>query len=257
MISDMVKIVVFDSGLGSLSVIRQIQRQIKCDIVYFADTKNFPYGRKSIREIKAIAENTVSRLESLFKPELIIVGSNTLSLAMGPQSGNVLTVLPPLREASEITKSGTIGIMATESIVKSRLLDEYIRYSKTGSIKIIKINASDLVELVESGKFYSDPVLCGNIIRKILGPIFADSDIDVATLSSTHLPFLLKFLKEIFPDVIFVDPSVSLAERLGKKYAGTSKKNSLQIFTSGDTHALEEKLGHVGIKSKISGLELA
>jgi len=250
----MVKIVVFDSGLGSLSIIKPIQKQIKCNIIYFADTKNFPYGKKSIKEIRNITSQTISILLKSFKPELIIVGSNTLSLTLNSRAKNILPVLPPLNEAKRITKSKSIAILATESIVKSNLLDNYIKNLKTNNIKIIKVNASRLVELVEYGKFYSNPELCKNIIKKTLSPIFIKNNVDVVTLSSTHLPFLLGFFKNIFPDITFLDPSELLAKKLKQKYFNSTKKNSLQIFTSGSIISLQNKLRHLGIKNKISKL---
>ena len=252
----MVKIVVFDSGLGSLSVIKQIQKQIKCNIIYFADTKNFPYGKKSIKEIRNITSQTISILLKSFKPELIVVGSNTLSLTLNSRAKNILLILPPLNEAKRITKSKSIAILATESIVKSNLLDNYIRNFKTNNIKIIKVNASRLVELVEYGKFYSNPELCRNIIKKTLSPIFIKNNVDVVTLSSTHLPFLLGFFKNIFPDITFLDPSELLAKKLKQKYLDDTKKNSLQIFTSGSIISLQKKLRHLGIKNKISKLTI-
>ena len=252
----MVKIVVFDSGLGSLSVIKPIQKQIKCNIIYFADTKNFPYGKKSVKEIRNITSQTISILLKSFKPELIIVGSNTLSLTLNSRAKNILPVLPPLNEAKRITKSKSIAILATESIVKSNLLDDYIRNFKTNNIKIIKVNASRLVELVEYGKFYSNPELCRNIIKKTLSPIFIKNNVDVVTLSSTHLPFLLGFFKNIFPDITFLDPSELLAKKLKQKYFNSTKRNSLQIFTSGSIISLQKKLRHLGIKNKISKLTI-
>jgi len=252
----MVKIVVFDSGLGSLSVIKQIQKQIKCNIIYFADSKNFPYGKKSIKEIRNITSQTISILLKSFKPELIIVGSNTLSLTLNSRAKNILPVLPPLNEAKRITKSKSIAILATESIVKSNLLDNYIKNFKTNNIKIIKVNASRLVELVEYGKFYSNPELCRNIIKKTLSPIFIKNNVDVVTLSSTHLPFLLGFFKNIFPDITFLDPSELLAKKLKQKYFNSTKRNSLQIFTSGSIISLQKKLRHLGIKNKISRLTI-
>jgi len=252
----MVKIVVFDSGLGSLSIIKPIQKQIKCNIIYFADTKNFPYGKKSIKEIRNITSQTISILLKSFKPELIIVGSNTLSLTLNSRAKNILPVLPPLNEAKRITKSKSIAILATESIVKSNLLDDYIRNFKTNNIKIIKVNASRLVELVEYGKFYSNPELCRNIIKKTLSPIFIKNNVDVVTLSSTHLPFLLGFFKNIFPDITFLDPSELLAKKLKQKYFNSTKRNSLQIFTSGSIISLQKKLRHLGIKNKISKLTI-
>lgn len=252
----MVKIVVFDSGLGSLSIIKPIQKQIKCNIIYFADTKNFPYGKKSIKEIRNITSQTISILLKSFKPELIIVGSNTLSLTLNSRAKNILPILPPLNEAKRITKSKSIAILATESIVKSNLLDDYIRNFKTNDIKIIKVNSSQLVELVEYGKFYSNPELCRNTIKKTLSPIFIKNNVDVVTLSSTHLPFLLGFFKNIFPDITFLDPSELLAKKLKQKYFNSVKRNSLQIFTSGSIISLQKKLRHLGIKNKISKLTI-
>ncbi len=253
----MVRIVVFDSGLGSLSIIKPIQKQIKCNIIYFADSKNFPYGKKSIKEIRNITSQTISILQNSFKPELIVVGSNTLSLTLNSRSKNIFPVLPPLNEAKRITKSKSITILATESIVKSNLLDNYIKNFKTNNIKIIKVNASRLVELVENGKFYSNPELCRNVIKKTLSPIFIKNNVDVVTLSSTHLPFLLEFFKNIFPDITFLDPSESLARKLKQKYFDdTEKRNSLQIFTSGSINVLQKKLRHLGIKNKIFKLTI-
>jgi len=252
----MVRIVVFDSGLGSLSVIKPIQKQFKCNIIYFADLKNFPYGKKTIKEIKNITSRTISILQKSFEPELIIVGSNTLSLTLDSCPKNILPVLPPINDAKRITKSKSIAILTTESIVKSNLLDNYLKNFKTNNIKIIKINVSPLVELVEYGKFYSNPELCRNIIKKTLSPIFIKNNVDVVTLSSTHLPFLLGFFKNIFPDITFLDPSELLAKKLKQKYFNSNKRNSLQIFTSGSIISLQKKLRHLGIKNKISRLTI-
>jgi glutamate racemase len=252
----MVRIVVFDSGLGSLSVIKSIQKQMKCNVIYFADSKNFPYGKKSIKEITNITLQTITTLQNSFKPELIVVGSNTLSLTINTHSKNIIPVLPPLNEAKRITKLKSVAILATESIVKSSLLDNYVKNFKMNNIKVIKVNASSLVELVEHGKFYSDPKLCEDVIKKILNPILVKNNVDVVTLSSTHLPFLLKFFKNIFPNITFLDPSELLAKKLKQKYFNSTKRNSLQIFTSGSVILLQKKLVHLGIKNKISKLAI-
>jgi glutamate racemase len=252
----MVKIVVFDSGLGSLSIIRPIQKEMKCNVVYFADSGNFPYGKKSIREIREITLKTILMLEKLFKPDLIVVGSNTLSLTIDSHSKNIFTILPPLTEAKKITKSKSIAILATESIVKSKLLDNYIDNFKLNNIKIIKINASSLVEIVEHGFFYSNPNLCRNMIKQKLSTIFIKNNVDVVTLSSTHLSFLKDLLQNIFPNITFLDPSESLAKKLKQKYFDRTKRNSLQIFTSGSVNSLQKKLKHLGIKNKITKLTI-
>ena len=73
------KIVVFDSGLGSLSVIKEIQKIVKTDIVYFADQKNYPYGEKSQAQLNTIMKKTINLLEEKFMPDIIVVASNTPS----------------------------------------------------------------------------------------------------------------------------------------------------------------------------------
>jgi len=249
----MARIVVFDSGLGSLSVIKPIQKQFKCDIVYFADSKNYPYGKKSIKELQTITLNTIEKLQKYFKPDAIIVGSNTLSLTLNFHLKNVWTVLPPINDAKKISKSKSIAILATESIVKSNLLDIYFQNFEINSVKITKINASKLVELVESGKFYSKPKLCEDIIKKTLNSKLSKYNIDVVILSSTHLPFLLNFFQKLFPNVFFIEPSASLSKQLKQKYYEKNKKrNTLQIFTSGSISSLENKLRHLEIKNKVS-----
>ena len=252
----MTKIVVFDSGLGSLSIIKPIQKIMKCNIIYFADTINFPYGKKSVKELQNISLQTITFLQKSFMPDLTIVGSNTLSFTLNSQPKNVLTVLPPLNEAKKISKSKSIAILATESIVKSKLLDEYIKQNKINNVKIIKINASPLVELVEHDEIYSNPNLCKNLIEKTLGSLFLKNNIDVATLSSTHLPFLLEFFKNSFPNITFLDPAESIALKTKKRFPHYNKRNSLQIYTSGDIKSLETKLNHMKINNKILKLTL-
>ncbi len=247
------KIAVFDSGLGSMTIIKPIQKQMKCNIIYFADSKNFPYGKKSVQELRNITSQSITSLQKYFTPDLIIIGSNTLSLTLDSYQKNTLTVLPPINEAKKLSKSKCIAILATESVVKSNLLDNYIKIFKINNFKIIKINASALVELVEYGYFYSNTELCIDIIEKTLSSIFIKNNIDVATLSSTHLPFLLRFFKKVFPNIIFLDPSQSLAIKLKQKYSDHNiKRNTLQIFTSGSIKPLEKKLRHMNINNKIS-----
>ena len=253
----MARIIVFDSGLGSLSVIKSIQKQFKCDIVYFADSKNFPYGKKSIKELHNITLNTINKLQKFFEPDAIIVGSNTLSLTLNSHFENIWTVLPPINDAKKITKTKSIAILATKSIVESKLLEKYFKNFQINALKITKINATPLVELVESGKFYSKPKLCENIIKKTLTTKFLKNNIDVVILSSTHLPLLQSYFQNIFPGISFIEPSELLSKKLKQKYSSENKKrNTLQIFTSGNVISLENKLRHMGIKNKISNFSI-
>ena len=92
-------------------------------------------------------------------------------------------------------------------------------------------------------------------IIKVLSAQFSKYNIDVATLSSTHLPFLLPFLKKQFPYVTFLDPAQEIANKvrkiIGKK---SSKRNSMKIFTSSNPEKFKNHLWKMGIKKKVSFL---
>ena len=140
----MVKIAVFDSGLGSLSIIRPIQKKIVSDIIYFADQKNFPYGEKSVPELANIVKSTIKILDNNFNPDLIVIGSNTPSLLLKKIINNpkIVGVFPPLKDAKRKTRTKTIAILSTKSVIKSIALQNYIKNNLPKKIRVIKINAS-------------------------------------------------------------------------------------------------------------------
>jgi glutamate racemase len=249
------KIVVFDSGLGSLSIIKPIQKKIRAEIIYFADQDSFPYGTKSIAQLKKIIESTIKKLQERFEPDIIIVGSNTPSLLLDITiRSKIIGVYPPLYEAVKTTKTKTIAILATKSLVHSKKLTNYIKKNVPSKIKLIKINASSLVEFVESEKFISKKKFCEKEIQRILKPLLKER-IDVAILSSTHLPFLLPFLQKNFPNIKFLDPGDMIANQVSTILQNKkSRLQRLQVFASGDTHVFQKKLRHIGIRNKVKSL---
>jgi len=248
------KIVVFDSGLGSLSIIKAIQKISKSEIIYFADQVNFPYGRKSQAQLSRIIKNSIKMLDKEFSPNLIVVASNTPSLMLNLASKKIIVVKPPLKEALKKSKTKQIGILATKSAIDSKGLTQYIKENNfSKKFKIFKINGSDLVDLVESGKFISNKKYCNKIIKKILEQILSQNNIDTITLSSTHLPFLKLLLKKQFPKINFIDPSEIVAKKiLLITQSNQSKKNSLKIFATGNTKLFQTKLNKIGIKNKVN-----
>jgi glutamate racemase len=251
-----VKIVVFDSGLGSLSIIKPIQKKVISDIIYFADQKNFPYGKKAVPELTKIIKSTIKTLDKNFNPDLIVIGSNTPSLLLKKVINNkrIVGIFPPLNDAKKKTRTKAVAILSTKSVIKSTALHNYIKNNLPKTIKVIKINASSLIELVESGKFIDNKTLCKNKIRKILSEPFLKNNVDVVTLSSTHLPFLLPILKEIFPNIIFLDPGDIVADKIAKKLRHQNKIKSLTIFASGNVKVFQKKLLKLGIKNKVRPL---
>ena len=243
------KIVVFDSGLGSLSIIKAIQKKTKSDIIYLADKKNFPYGKKTKSQLYKIVSDTIKKISEKFHPDVIVLASNTPSLLFKEKlPKNIITVLPPLEK---IQKPGNIAILATEIVAKSKELDNYI--SEFNDLKDVwKINCSELVELVESGKFLTDEKNCVKTILKVLKDEFKENKIKFATLSSTHLPFLLPFMKKYFKKVEFLDPADDVAMKISKLKGPKSTRNSLSIYTTKSPKALQRNLKSMGISNKVN-----
>ena len=254
----MVKIAVFDSGLGSLSIIHAIQKISKAEIVYFADQQNYPYGKKSQAQLRKIIQKSIKLLQERFSPDIIVVASNTPSLILNLATRKIIDVKPPLKYAQKISKSKQIGILATESTVKSKGLTEYIKKNNfPKSFRVFKINGSDLIELVESGKFLTDKKYCKKVIKKTLQQILSQQSIDIVTLSSTHLSFLKLLLEKEYPHIQFIDSENIIAQKVYTKIKHKqSKRNSLKIFTSGDVKIFQNKLSRIGIKNKVNSLSI-
>lgn len=254
------KVVVFDSGLGSLSIILAIHKITKAEIVYFADQKNYPYGKKSVKELRNIIEHTINSLREKFKPDVIVIGSNTPTLLfpdLFTKNQAIMGVLPPLDVAEIKTRTNSIAILGTKAIILNKKTDLYIQKNLEKNIRVTKIDATKLIDLVESGIFIHNKQYCMTVINKTLAKKIQRHNIDVITLSSTHLPFLLPFLKKSFPSVQFLDPAMQVATQLKKnKFFIESTKKSLQIFSSADPKNLEQNLQKIKIKTKVKFLEI-
>ena len=253
----MARIVVFDSGLGSLSIIKEIQKISKNEIIYFADQENYPYGNKSQAQLRTVIQKTIKFLEKEFTPKIIVIASNTPSLMLELSTQKIVDVKPPLNIAKKITKTKQIGILATKSAIYSKGLSKYvIKNNFSKSFKIFKINGSNLVDLVESGKFLTDKKYCKKIIKKDL-EILSQQSIDTITLSSTHLIFLRPLLKKEFSKIKFIDPGSIVAQKIFLKIKDNqSKKNSLKIFTSGNVKKFQIKLNKIGTKNRVNFLSI-
>ena len=249
----MARIVVFDSGLGSISIIKSIQKICKNEIIYFADQENFPYGRKSKSELERIIKRSIDKLRKEFNPDLIVIGSNTPTIMLDVTNEKIFGVNPPLQTAAKYSKSKNVGILGTESMIKSKNLSKFIvNCGISKNVKIHKINASDLVQLVESGKFLKNTIYCKHLIKNLLENIFLKNQIDVVTLSSTHLPFLKPILVSIFPKIQFIDPADDVARKICKKFEKKqSNRNFMKIYSSDKNKKFQKNLSSLGIKNKI------
>lgn len=254
-------IAVFDSGIGSLSIIRELRRELPAeDLLYFADRAHFPYGSKPHRELYEIVVNTINYLKR-FKPKLIVIASNTPTVQVLEEVKKAVTdvpimgVRPPLKEATRMTKKKHIGILATAGTVNSKELESQIRREVPQHILVTKFNASPIIQLVEQGVHLTDERRTFDVISRVLGDS-VDEKMDVITLSSTHLPFVKRYLNALLPTVRFVDPAQMVAKdvrKFLKFYRMTKKSGSgkLQIMVSDGKREFEKSVRAMGVREPV------
>jgi glutamate racemase len=257
-------IAVFDSGLGSLSVIRGIRSQIsKENIIYFADKKNFPYGEKSVDELEQIVADSVSILSS-FSPKIIIIASITPSIQLLSKIKSmstipILSVSIPLKEASKITKKKHIGILGTKATIKSRHLDEQIKSEIPQDIFVTRIDASHIIEMIEKGIFLKNDELTFNTISRTMES-FEDTNVDVLVLSSTHLSFIRSHLISMFPSVRIIDSALNAVKEV-KKYLKTNNilrktgQGRIRIIVNGDKNEFQSIIKSMGLSGPVESFE--
>lgn len=237
-------IAVFDSGVGSYSIVRVLQKELPHEhIIYLADRASFPYGGKSREALKDIVHTSIAWLEAQYRPKIIIVASNTPSIQVLDEvkkehTTTLIGVFPPLEKAVKLSKTKHVALLATKGAVVSSEIDDYIKSKNLSpEVMVHKVNASDLVALVEPGTFQTDVKGTESVIKSVLDPVLAaDALIDVMTLSSTHLPFLCEYLAQLYPHIAFLDPAqdvVSAVRRvLGNENASSTERGSLTVLAT-------------------------
>lgn len=254
-------IAVFDSGIGSLSIIRELKREVPNeDLLYFADRAHFPYGTKSHPQLREIIINTINYLRR-YKPKVVVVASNTPSVQVLDDVRKIITdisvigVRPPLKEAARMTKKRHIGIMATEGTIRSKELENQIRREVPQHILVTKFNASPIIELIEHGIHLENERRTFDVVSRVLGDD-VDEKIDVITLSSTHLPFVKSYLNALLPTVRFVDPAQIVARDVRKflRFYKMTKKSGtgrLQILVSDGKREFERSVRAMGVREPV------
>lgn len=208
---------VFDSGVGGLTVAREIMRQIPNEkIVYFGDTARVPYGSKSKETVTRFSKQIVRFLQT-HQVKTIVVACNTASayaleeLEKEIEIPIIGVVKPGAKVAAEVTRNGKIGVIATEATIGSRIYSQYIKRLNK-DVTIYGKACPLFVPLVEEG-LWKDPVT-DEIARRYLTELI-DIDIDTLILGCTHYPLIRSTLGRIIgEDVTLVNPAYETAREL-------------------------------------------
>ncbi len=224
---------VFDSGLGGLTVVRELRKMMPwSSIIYLVDTARVPYGTKSAATIRRFA---VEDTEFLLRRDvdIIVIACHTASSIAGdylkalhPDVEIVSVLEPGVRAAIEATSSGKIGIIGTTATIRSgKHRSEILKH---GDFEVIGRPCPLFVPLVEEG-------LIEGQIPELVAKMYLEglkNSVDTVILACTHYPLLKPVIQKVMgPDVRLVDPSEEVAKVVREKLPHVEgQKGDLQVY---------------------------
>jgi glutamate racemase len=224
---------VFDSGVGGLSVLREIRSLIpRADVVYIADQARAPYGERSLDEVRHFADEIATRLISL-GATTVVVACNTASAAALRQlrehhhGVHFVGMEPAVKPAAAATRSGVIGVLATPATFQARVVAALVdRFA--ADVRVIPRPCPGLADLVEDGG-PSEATL-----RRHIDPLL-EAGADTLVLGCTHYAFLAQAIAEMAgPGVTVIDPAPAVARQVARVAKDVDGRGSTVYLTTGD-----------------------
>ena len=242
---------IFDSGIGGLSVFREIRKVLpEQSYIYYSDNAQCPYGEKS-REYIIDRARAITRFLLEKGCEIIVVACNTATAAAISTLREEFPVKfigmePAIKPAAQATRTGVVGVLATAGTLKAtKYIDTRARWAQ--NVSIVEHIGQGFVELVEKGTTIGQEA--ETTVRTSLTPLL-DAGADMIVLGCTHYPFLSdtirKIASEAYPDrnIDIIDPAPAVARHLMEVMAeeGISSGDgfSIEIHASGDPTTLKE-----------------
>lgn len=240
---------VFDSGVGGLSVLREIRQLLPAEsLLYVADSGFVPYGEKPPELIcersRAIAEFLLAQ-----GAKALVLACNTATAAAVADlrahfQVPIIGMEPAVKPATLATRSGVVGVLATTGTLRSArfaaLLDRF-----AGSVKVVTQPCPGLVECVERGELSGPQV--NALLARYTQPLL-EAGCDTLILGCTHYPFLRPALRQLLPShVHLVDTGAAVARQLRARLAeldalAQGPARPTRLWSSGDAAALERVL---------------
>lgn len=231
-------IAVFDSGVGGISVLRQLRKVLPRErYLYYEDTINAPYGARSTEDVRALTFAAVDNILREYPVKALVIACNTATAAAIEQLRQkyrgliVVGIEPAVKLAADHHPVGNIGVMATEVTLREEKFD-LLMQRFNGRCTIYKIPAPGLVELIEAGK--GDSPEAQRFLRELLAPYMGK--LDALVLGCTHYPFVKHNIQMILgPEVEVVHGG-----------QGTARETKRRLRNAG---LLNGKAGQVLIQS--------
>jgi glutamate racemase len=251
-------ILVFDSGLGGLTVYREVAAaRPDANFLYVADDAAFPYGDLAEPSLVARVVDLIGETIAAHRPDLVVVACNTASTIVLPALRKQFSLpfvgtVPAIKPACAASVTKRVSVLGTDATVKREYTRALIR-DYAGDCEVTLVGARQLAAFAEAE-------LCGNPVsddamRAEIAACFRDGErrTDTIVLACTHYPLLIERLRRLSPwPVNFLDPAPAIARRVVDLLGGATAANkgtARAIFTSGRAPA--PVLAHFGIGSPL------
>ncbi len=238
---------VFDSGIGGLSVLREIHHLLPAHpTLYVADQGHLPYGPRSNAEILAFSE-AITRYLIEQGARVVVIACHTASAAalytLRERYPHVpfVGMEPAVKPAAERTRSGVVGVLSTETTARGALYKRVLqRYAR--GVRVITQVAPDLVQIAEEQSQHTPAGRA--VLERTLRPLM-NAGADEVVLGCTHFPFLAAAIQEIVGEnVALVDPGPAVARQTMRLWPAGEKPTAIpnRYVTSGDLAAFQRTL---------------
>ena len=213
-------IAVFDSGVGGISVLRHLRRQLPGErFLYFGDSANAPYGSRSTEEVKRLTLAAAEKLTTEYPVKALVLACNTATAAAVKDLRKaypdliVIGIEPALKLAADHFPGGNVGVMATEVTLREEKFDALLhRFDE--NCTVYKIPAPGLVQKIEAGQ--GDEPETEELLREILQPYVGK--LDALVLGCTHYPFASAAISRILGNgVTLLDGGDGTARETGRR----------------------------------------
>ncbi len=262
-------VLIFDSGIGGLSVLREARAVLgEHQIIYVGDDAGFPYGNW---QEEALTERIVTLFDTLmnhYQPHAVIVACNTASTMIMPalrQRYDIpfIGIVPAIKPAAERTASGLISVLATPATTK-REHTQYLVKEFASHCTVQLVGATQLARLAE--QYMMGNAIDTELLKSEIAPCFVENErgkTDIIAVGCTHYPFLVNEMRKVAPwPVDWLDPAEAVAHR-AKDQLGTTvlpsmpdKQQDIAVITSGEQVESRERLlnsfGLVGRDKKLA-----
>ncbi|MEQ5127981.1 MULTISPECIES: glutamate racemase [Providencia] len=211
-------ILVFDSGVGGLSVYREVKKLIpNAHYIYAFDNEAFPYGEKSEEFIIDRVYQIVNAIAKKHPLTIAVIACNTASTVSLPNlranfTFPIVGVVPAIKPATKLTRNGVVGLLATRGTVNREYTKELIERFAT-DCKVISLGSAELVQLAER-KLHGEILPLDEVAQAVKPWIKMKEAPDTVILGCTHFPLIVEELEKVLPSgTRFIDSGAAIARR--------------------------------------------